>query len=300
MKRFVSIYLLLLLLVLFIVPKNYAKEVGYDRELLKTKLSTITRQMIIEILLDERKDLKQPVILENEIRMVLDSRFRGDDIPNKKEIRVKILADLDDLYAKERLEFDELTETETLYYIVLSLLANRNGSYNYMAILEYCYEDCYGYDNKHQYINMFDSYLVYLMVDLYIKNENDNFDKKSCVIGIRHYLKELNKLIEYSSVKTRFPKYQKELGQILDEIVDNPYLYQVKQGDGYLVLARYVWERSGLNNKNKHYKQVINELAEEIKSDLNSKGIYGIQPGQTIRLYYVTYYLSGLLVERFD
>ena len=76
------------------------------------------------------------------------------------------------------------------------------------------------------------------------------------------------------------------------------FSYQVKQGDGYWSLARYVRDHSQLSPEVKNDLRLLSQLAEGIEKDLQKKGLNDLRAGETVQLYSAEYYIPSLAMEK--
>lgn len=294
MKKIFCITILVLLLSLLQFPT-----VNADNQFIKEQLSELTYQMIDEILLKNRDNMKYPLLLKNEIAKVLDIRFKNQEILEKKEIKQKIFIEIDNLY-ECNLEgwsgFVELEKTSTLYLLTLSLLSNYNGARYYMELISSLYNEIDNIDYEYFYRHVFDSYFTYKITSLYIECEYHNYEKTRCTNEIKHYLKELNRfIVEFEYNNPMFWKYKRKLEHIVKECTKEDY--QIKSGDSYWSLARYVREKSNLPTATLKDKTFLSKLAQGIEKDLQSKGINRLKVGEKIELYDAGYYISILIDE---
>lgn len=76
------------------------------------------------------------------------------------------------------------------------------------------------------------------------------------------------------------------------------FSYQLKQGDGYWSLARYVRDHSQLSPEAKNDPGLIKQLAEAIQKDLQNNGVNSLQVGETVQLHSAEYYIPSLAQEK--
>lgn len=294
MKKIFCITILVLLLSLLQFPT-----VNADNQFIKEQLSELTYQMIDEILLKNRDNMKYPLLLKNEIAKVLDIRFKNQEILEKKEIKQKIFIEIDNLY-ECNLEgwsgFVELEKTSTLYLLTLSLLSNYNGARHYMELISSLYNEIDNIDYEYFYRHVFDSYFTYKITSLYIECEYHNYEKTRCTNKIKHYLKELNRfIVEFEYNNPMFWKYKRKLEHIVKECTKEDY--QIKSGDSYWSLARYIREKSDLPRENLKDETLLSKLARGVEKDLQNKGVNRLEVGEKIELYDAGYYISILIDE---
>lgn len=81
-------------------------------------------------------------------------------------------------------------------------------------------------------------------------------------------------------------------------MANTSYSYQVKEGDSYWALARYVRDHSDLSSEAKNDLRLLKQLAEGIENDLQKNGVNSLQVGETVQLHSAEYYIPSLAIEK--
>ena len=295
-KIFWIVFLTINQVLLIIAPIGLCNEDLENSDYIEKHLSKIIHQMIVEILIEDREYMRYPLDCEKEIRNTLNSIFNGEEVKNTKKIKLKILEAYDSLnctYMEEIWGYVEYTKKATLYYITLGLLSGYHGSVTYLwdiadHSLYYNIDDKTGID---WYREGYDSYLTLKITKLYVLSCFHGFTIKH----INSYLIDCSNYFQYIPKKERFQKYIKQLEHLVKECTKEDY--QIKSGDSYWSLARYIREKSDLPRKYLNDDTLLSKLAQGIEKDLQSKGINRLEAGEKIELYDLGYYISILIDE---
>ena len=306
------IKILLTILIVFLLPftECYAKKdtVSVKLESVKGQISKLTHQMIIEVLIEDREEMKYPLRSGEEIRNVLNEIFNNIEVKNIKKTKREILMDFDNLncsYFEEKWGYQEYTKTATLYYILLGLLSGYHGSVTYIWDLAE-HSLYYSIDNEEDLdwnCYILDSYLTLEMTRIYLSSQTScNMEEEAYIRCINSFLLKLERYAGYDQIGKRFQKYRNELRLIVDELVRDSkivFSYEVRDGDGYWALAKHVLYRSGLDEIKSRNPKIINELAAAIEKDLKNNRIGGLETGQVLELRYIDYYLPHMIHDKY-
>ena len=295
---------------ILVSPISYGKEdkITTDLGSVNSQISKLTHQMIIEVLIEDREEMKYSIRSEKEIRNVLNQIFGGKEVMNIETVKQKILKDFDDLncsFFEEIRGYEEYTKTATLYYILLGLLSGYHGSVTYIWDLAE-HSLYYSIDDEEDLdwnCYILDSYLTLEMTRIYLSSQTScNMEEEAYIRCINSFLLKLERYAGYDQIGKRFQKYRNELRLIVDELVRDSkivFSYEVRDGDGYWALAKHVLYRSGLDEIKSRNPRIVNELAAAIEKDLKNNRIGGLETGQVLELRYIDYYLPHMIHEKY-